>query len=145
VRPKKKILLIDSNENSASVRSYVLRTMGRYAVDVAANRQQALALASGHTYDLVIGCWPMRGSSVARVMIEIHELCTATPRLLLTALVPKAPLNVPAEATLCIPSCTSADVLQRVRILCQSKRGPSKGFNVHRVDHAMAMEERKLA
>jgi hypothetical protein len=109
MRPPRKILLIDRNEERRGVRAFALAVHG-YRVTQAAHPK---AVRERSVFDLLIGVWPV-GAFTA----------PCTPSLLIYGKgTGEAALDLAGVNTYaCDPSMK--DLLERVKILTARKRGP---------------------
>ena len=78
MRPKKRILIVDSDEVRSSVRSLLLRLNG-YNVRVEHNSAMAIRSAKSHKALLIVSAWPVKNEFVAKV----KELTPKTELLVL--------------------------------------------------------------
>ena len=112
MRPRKRILLIDSNEDRLGELRFVLEVRGYRVVRNARGQ-----------LDAIVVYWPIAQGTAARLKKNN----------------PDSPLVVLVPIAGAFPLCTSADLmlwdsqsrvefLERLRILMARKRGPKKGF-----------------
>ena len=124
MRPKKKILLIDSDETRCSVRSFVLSNRG-FAVYPVANVGDARRTAALANPDLAVLCWPFDGA--AALLSELHTRCPQMPSMVIAEQLTEAPVNVFAGAVLLKGGCSQSEIYDRAKVMCARKRGPRKG------------------
>lgn len=132
MRPKKVILLVDANENTLSVRTFLLETRG-YRVIGAATSAEALAILESTvpgTLDLLIAdlLLPvMDGNELVRRAKEMHPLL---PTLIVSNTVsnntPSFEFSLNADAFMPKGAGSAAELLERVQIMVARKRGPRK-------------------
>src|SRR5437868_4501858 len=81
VRPKKTILCVDDNEQSLSIRKFMLETRG-YAVITSTNGQDAFLAFSRKGADLVLTDLMMPGVDGAELVQKIKALSPETPAII---------------------------------------------------------------
>src|SRR2546423_14144099 len=79
MRPKKTILCVDDNEQSLSIRKFMLETRG-YKVIVSHNAREALQIFDQGGIDLVLSDLVMPDMDGAELVKRIKELSPETPR-----------------------------------------------------------------
>jgi len=128
MRPKKTIVCVDDNEQVLSVRTFLLETRG-YRVIALTNPHEALdriARSLPGTLDLLLTdlMMPqMDGNELVRRAKNMHP---QLPALILSGTVTAYDRAGQADVFLPKGACTSAELLERVRILVARKRGPKK-------------------
>lgn len=128
MRPKKTILCVDSNEQCLSVRTFLLETRG-YRVIAVTDPHAALDVIAGSlpgTLDLLLSdlIMPqMDGNELVRRAKQMHP---ELPAMLISGTVTAYDRAGRADAFLPKGACSSAELLERVRILVARKRGPKK-------------------
>ena len=128
MRPRKTILMVDDNEQLLSVRKFLLETRGYrvLAFNSAAAALEQLETAVPGSIDLLLSDLvlpQMDGNELARRAKQIHPLL---PTLLVSGTVSTFDRAAAADAFLPKGACTSAEMLDRIRILVARKRGPKK-------------------
>lgn len=125
MRPKKTILCVDDNEQTLSVRKFLLETRG-YRVYTAINGQEAIATFSTTHIDLVLtdlGLPQMDGN----VLIgHLKEIGPDVPMILTSDTVRAGERAHRADAFLAKGCCSPADLIERIRVMSARKRGPKK-------------------
>jgi len=128
MRPKKTILCVDDNEQILSVRTFLLETRG-YRVVTALTAQQALEFlerALPGTVDLIL-CdllMPqMDGNELVRRAKQLHP---GLPAMIVSGTVNSLDRAGCADVFLPKGACSSAEVIERIRVLVARKRGPKK-------------------
>ena len=128
MRPRKTILLVDHNEQTLSVRSFLLDTRG-YRVIAVTTAREALEIverAASGSLDLLLADLllpQMDGNElVRRAKMRQPELRA----MLVSGTVTSAERATFADAFLPKGACSPAEVLERVRVLVARKRGPKK-------------------
>ena len=126
MRPKKVILCVDDNERDLSIRAFVLESHG-YKVVRAGTCDQALDILRVGGIDLVLSdlVLPrMDGNELIRQMKQINP---EVPTILFSAQVTSFDRARYADAFLPKGACSMFQILERIRIMVQRKRGPKKG------------------
>ena len=135
MRPSRLLLLVSANPENLAVLAYTLRqnrpasARGTYHVDTAASAQEALtALADGH-YDLMLIDCPL---DCLDELVERAKLIEpGTPILCIDH--SASPIGyVPVRVNMVLLKPTTAELLNHVRLMTASKRGPRKGFKIPR-------------
>lgn len=128
MRPRKTILCVEGNEQTLSVRKFMLETRG-YRVLGFANPKEALEhlqRAMPGSIDLLLAdvvLPAMDGNELVRRAKQAHP---ALPALLVSGMVSSHERGAAADAFLPKGACTSAEMLDRIRVLVTKKRGPKK-------------------
>ena len=128
MRPKKVILCVDDNEQALSVRTFLLETRG-YRVITATSSKEALEVLQQTvpgTLDLLIAdlLLPgMDGNDLVRHAKQMHPML---PTLIVSGSVAAHERAVAADAFLPKGSGSSAELLEKIRLLVARKRGPKK-------------------
>lgn len=125
MRPKKKILIADNNEQTLSVRKFLLETRG-YNVFACASSRDALAVAAEGGIDLVIANLALPEMDGAEVIRQCKKLMPETPAILFSTRLRFYDKQMPAEIFLPMGSDSPAELLERIRVLLVRKRGPKK-------------------
>ena len=134
MRPKKTILCVDDNEQTLSVRKFLLETRG-YRVYTAANGQEAILLFSSTHIDLVLtdlGLPQMDGNALIG---RLKEISPEVPMILTSETVRVGERTHRADAFLTKGSCTPAELIERIRVMSARKRGPRKAVPQAAVDN----------
>jgi two-component system, OmpR family, response regulator CpxR len=126
MRPKKVILCVDPSELDLSVTSFMLTTKG-YRVYSAVNSQQAVAVFAETAVDLVLADHTMPQLDASKLLRRLKQMGPHVPMILLCD-PQKMGSEIPvADALLTKRSCTTAELLERIKTMCTRKRGPRKG------------------
>lgn len=128
MRPRKTILMVEDNEQLLSVRKFMLETRGYrvLAVTNGAAALEQLEAALPGSIDLLLSDLilpQMDGNELVRRAKQLHPLL---PTLLVSGTVSTFDRAAAADAFLPKGACTSAEMLDRIRILVARKRGPKK-------------------
>lgn len=126
MRPKKTILCIDDNEQSLSIRKFMLETRG-YKVLVSHNAREALQLFEQGGVDLVLSDLIMPDMDGAELVKRIKQLSPETPAILFSGKIKMYDKDTCADVFLPKGSYAPAELLERIRLLLVKKRGPKKG------------------
>lgn len=128
MRPRKVILCVDDNEQTLSVRKFLLETRG-YRVICATNAQQALecleASAPG-AIDLLLCDLIMPRMDGAELVSRARILRPGLPTLIVSGTVTSFERGAVADAFLPKGASSPVELLERVRVLVARKRGPKK-------------------
>jgi two-component system, OmpR family, response regulator CpxR len=125
MRPKKTILCVDDNEQTLSVRKFLLETRG-YRVHTAINGHDAIALFSTTQIDLVLtdlGLPQMDGNALIG---HLKEISPDIPMILTSETVRAGERSHRADAFLAKGCCSPVDLIERIRVMSARKRGPRK-------------------
>jgi CheY-like chemotaxis protein len=127
MRPKKVILCVDDNEQELSVLKFMLATNG-YRVLTASNGQEAIAVfATAPQIDLVLTDTTMPQMSGGQLVERLKRMQGHVPMILLgDAPAANGELHV-ADAVLVKKNCSAQELLERIKVMSQRKRGPRKG------------------
>lgn len=117
MRPKKRILLIDFNENRQSAVRFMLQTNGFHVISAAAPLKGSL----DHHPELILGIWPVQPA-------YFTELAKAAglPSIVVVSETDDHPSNFMADTVLLNP--TPAELLERIKVMSARKRGPKRAF-----------------
>ena len=125
MRPKKTILCVDDNEQTLSVRKFLLETRG-YRVFTAVSGQEAIGVFSSTQIDLVLtdlGLPQMDGNALIG---HLKEISPEVPMILTSDTVRAGERAHRADAFLSKGCCTAAELIERIRVMSARKRGPRK-------------------
>jgi CheY-like chemotaxis protein len=128
MRPKKVILCVDDNEQTLSVRTFLLETRG-YRVLGFTDPDQALRCISQSlpgAIDLLLSelLMPqMDGNELVRRAKQMHP---PLPTMIVSRTIAAYDRARLADVFLPRGSCSPAEMLERIRILVTRKRGPMK-------------------
>ena len=127
MRPKKVILCVNNNEQELSVLRFMLMTNG-YRVLSALNGHEAIAIfAAAPQVDLVLAETNMPGMSGVQLAERLKRVRYHAPTILLgDAPAMNGDIHM-ADAVLARKSCSSQELLERVKVMSARKRGPRKG------------------
>jgi two-component system, OmpR family, response regulator CpxR len=126
MRPKKTILCVDDNEQTLSVRKFMLETRG-YRVLASLVPEEAIEVFRQGGIDLVFSDLTMPrmdGNELARRM---KEIAPDVPILLVSGSVKAYERATSGDCFLPKGANSPLDVLERVRMMLARKRGPKKG------------------
>ncbi len=128
MRPKKVILSIDGNENTLSVRTFLLETRG-YRVLTAVSAQAALEILEQTlpgAIDLLISDLLLPGMDGNELVRRAKQIHPTLPALLVSGTVTSYDRALAADAFLPKGASSPAELLERIRVLVARKRGPKK-------------------
>jgi two-component system response regulator CpxR len=129
MRPRKTILCVDNNEQTLSVRKFMLETRG-YRVLTAISSEQALELFREGGIDLVLSDLIMPYMDGNELVRRMKELAPEVPTILLSGTVKAFDRAYHADAFLPKGACSPVEMLERVRVMVARKRGPKKGYGL---------------
>jgi CheY-like chemotaxis protein len=147
MRPKKKILLIDSDETRCSIRSFVLSNRG-FLVFPVANAGDALRAAVIVYPDLAVLRWPFEGASA--LLDELHKRCPLMRSMVIGEELTEAP-TVFADVILLEGQCSQEKINELAKVLCARRHGPRKGAAremppvIQRAVEFLDMAQRRIA
>ncbi len=136
MRPKKTILCVDDNEQSLSVRKFMLETRG-YRVLTALNGAQALELYSQGGIDLVLSDLIMPQMDGNELIHRMKSIQPDVPMILMSGSVRAYERASHADAFLPKGACSPVEVLERIRIMIARKRGPKKSIQANASENEM--------
>ena len=124
MRPKKKILCVDSEEKDLSVLSFLLVTH-QYKVLGATCSQDAMNIFSSAQVDLVIANVGMSHGDGGGVKLveKMKRMSPHIPIILLDNTGASVPLNM-ADAMVARKNCSPFELLERIKVMSARKRGP---------------------
>jgi len=125
MRPKKTILCVDDNEQTLSVRKFLLETRG-YRVHTAINGQDAISLFSSTQIDLVLTDLGLPQMDGNQLIGHLKEISPEIPMILTSDTVRAGERPHRADAFLAKGCCSPADLIERIRVMSARKRGPRK-------------------
>jgi two-component system, OmpR family, response regulator CpxR len=118
VRPKKKILLVGDDEDRVGVLRFLLETH-RYSIHLFNGVADAIGV------DLVLVLWPF--AAARELLTAAKAFFPPIPTVVLSGNRTRLPLGFMPDMTLCRDQCSSAEILERIKVLTARKRGPRKG------------------
>jgi two-component system, OmpR family, response regulator CpxR len=129
MRPKKTILCVDDNEQSLSVRKFMLETRG-YRVLTAVSSKQALELFREGGIDLVLSDLVMPYMDGNELVRRMKELAPEVPAILISGSVKAFDRADHANAFLPKGACSPVEMLECIRVMVARKHGPKKGYGL---------------
>jgi CheY-like chemotaxis protein len=138
MRPKKRILLIDSVEYRAGVLLFQLETNG-FAVKSASSAEDALTIASAWSPELILAQYPLPQIDVAALFSDLRSISPFTNLAILSnakdpLLDTKADAHIRAGAPMW-------EMLDKIKAMTMRKRGPREGSHHQRKAFAAAGPE----
>lgn len=125
MRPKKNILCVDDNEQTLSVRKFLLETRG-YRVYTAVSGQEAIAIFSTTHIDLVLSDLGLPQMDGNALIGHLKEMGPEVPMILTSDTVRAGERTHGADAFLAKGCCGPAEIVERIRVMSARKRGPKK-------------------
>lgn len=126
MRPKKVILLVDDNEQDLSVLKFMLATNG-YRVVSAPNGQQAISVFAENQVDLVLADYAMPQMNGNQLVGRLKQMASHVPMILLGDPQKMAGEMHVADALLAKKSCSSQELLERIKVMRRSQARPAQG------------------
>jgi CheY-like chemotaxis protein len=129
MRPKKTILCVDDNEQTLSVRTFLLETRGGYRVSAVTTPQEALEIIANAlpgSLDLLLCDLLMPGMDGNELVRRAKDLNPNLPAMIVSGTVTAFERASRADAFLPKGACSPVELLERIRILVTRKRGPRK-------------------
>jgi CheY-like chemotaxis protein len=128
LRPKKTILCVDDNEQSLSVRTFLLETRG-YRVIPALSAHHALEVIEQSlpgSLDLLLSDLQMPQMDGNELVRRAKQLQPALPAMIVSGTVVAFDRGCSADVFLPKGACSPAEMIERIRVLVARKRGPKK-------------------
>ncbi len=128
MRPRKIILCVDDNEQTLSVRKFMLETRG-YRVLTATGAHEALEIVEAHApgdLSLLLCDLMMPQMDGTELIRRVRELQPCLPTLMVSGTVAGYDRGCGADVFLPKGACSPVELLERVRVLVARKRGPRK-------------------
>jgi CheY-like chemotaxis protein len=126
MRPKKIILCVDDNEQELSVLKFTLATSG-YRVESATNGQDAISIFSEIAVDLVLADFSMPQMNGSQLVDRLKQIAPQVPMILLGDPARMGGDLHAADVLLAKKSCSTQELLERIKVMSTRKRGPRKG------------------
>jgi two-component system, OmpR family, response regulator CpxR len=125
MRPKKTILCIDDNEQSLSIRKFMLETRG-YNVITCQTAEDALRVFAKGGVDLILSDLVMPNTNGAELVRRIKSLSPETPAIIFSGNIKIYDKDLHADVFLPKGAYAPTELLERIRVLLVRKRGPKK-------------------
>ena len=128
MRPRKIILCVDDNEQTLSVRKFMLETRG-YRVLTATGAHEALEIVEAHApgdLSLLLCDLMMPQMDGVELIRRVREMQPCLPTLMVSGTVAGYDRGCGADVFLPKGACSPVELLERVRVLVARKRGPKK-------------------
>ena len=126
MRPKKVILCVDDNEQSLSIRKFMLETRGYRVLAAGSGRQAIDMFQQAGAVDLVLADLVMPEMDGAEVIRVLKELSPDIPMVLISGKVKMYEKGTCADVFLPKGSYPAVELLDKIRQLLVKKRGPKK-------------------
>jgi CheY-like chemotaxis protein len=121
MRPKKKVLIVDMNEESLGILRFLIKTQ-RYAVYSASSTIEAIGALDQENYDLLIIRNPLDGiEAILQIQKEKND---RIPIIILNKSVQNLDYSL---ANFVLNEPTNAEIMDKIAILVKRKRGPKPG------------------
>ena len=125
MRPKKIILCVDNNEQELSVLKFMLTTNG-YRVVTATTGQEAIGIFAGTPVDLVLADFGIPQMNGDQLLGRLKRIASHVPMILRCDPQRIGSEIHAADALLAKKSCSSQELLERIKVMSARKRGPRK-------------------
>ena len=128
MRPKKTILLVDTNHQALSVRRFMLKTRG-YRVLAATSSADAMEILKGSlggAIELLISELLMPEMDGNELVLRAKQSMPELKTMLVSRMLTDFAGASAADAFLPRGACSPVELLERVRLLLNRKRGPKK-------------------
>ncbi|RZU42533.1 CheY-like chemotaxis protein [Edaphobacter modestus] len=135
LRPKKTILCVDDNEQTLSVRTFLLETRG-YRVIPALSPQHALEVVEQSipgSLDLLLSDLNMPQMDGNELVRRAKQLQPALPAMIVSGTTGSSDRACCADVFLPKGASSPAEMIERIRILVARKRGPKRSHITPRV------------
>ena len=128
MRPKKVILCVDDNENTLSVRTFLLETRGYRVINAASSNEalEILGRTEPGTLDLLIADLLLPGMDGNELVRRAKDMLPGLPTLIVSGTVAAFDRALAADAFLPKGAASPVELLEKIRVLVARKRGPKK-------------------
>jgi len=126
MKPKKTILCVDDNEQSLSIRKFMLETRGYRVLTAGSGREALEMFQQAGTVDLVIADLLMPEMDGAEVIRVLKDLAPEIPMILISGKVKMYEKGTRADVFLPKGTYPAMELLEKIRIMLIKKRGPRK-------------------
>jgi len=123
MKPKRTILCVDEDERSLSIRKIMLETRG-YRVIACSDAGRAVDLMRAGGIDLVLADLMMLKLGSAKLVDQLKSVSPTTPAIIFSGALSRCPDEVLADIFLSKANCSSAQLLDHIRMALVRKRGP---------------------
>lgn len=143
MRPRKVILCVDDNEQTLSVRKFLLETRGYRVISAtgAAEALQCLEASLPGAIDLLLCDLLLPHMDGSELIARARALRPGLPTLMVSGTVTSLERGSAADVFLPKGASSAVELLERVRLLVARKRGPKKAIaSATYTGSAMAIE-----
>lgn len=126
MRPKKVILLVEPNEQTRSIRRFLLKNHG-YAVLSVSNSEAALEVVKGHmpgSIDLLLTAAVIGGVRGRDLIDQAKQVHPDLPTMSISGVLLESVWRTPADTFLLRGDFTNAEMFEGIRRLTTRRRGP---------------------
>jgi DNA-binding response OmpR family regulator len=143
MRPKKRILLIDTDEERQAIRRFLFVTHAFHVIS-ASSADEARAMFATEAPELIVCAHPLANVDTTSLLSDLHQVNSFVPSMMLHA-GSKVPTGFMADAT--VPQDISAvELLERVKVMAARKRGPRpKGPAIETLEQVFACGVGRIA
>ena len=129
MKPKRTILCVDEDERALSIRKVMLETRG-YRVIVCSDPGRAVDLMRTGGIDLILADLIMPKLSGARVVDQLKAISPGTPAIVFSGAAGNCSEDTLADVLLSKANCSSAQLLDHIRVALVRKRGPKPAVSI---------------
>lgn len=126
MRPKKVILCVDDCEQDLSVLKFTLTTNG-YRVLTAPDGVEALRIFSENPVDLALVDFSLPQMNGDQLASKLKQIASHVPVILMGDPQKMNGQTHAADALVAKKTCSSQELLERIKVMSARKRGPRKG------------------
>jgi len=123
MKPKRTILCVDEDERSLSVLKVMLETRG-YRVVACSHSDRAVEAMKIGGIDLVLADLPLPKPDGSQLVDRLKAISPTTPAIVFKGASGACPDGLLADILLSKSNCTSAQLLDHIRMALVRKRGP---------------------
>lgn len=125
MRPRKRILCVDSDEDDLGILAFLLETQGYRAIKATCVSEAATVLMKAPVELIIVSATIRIDEAITAVKI-LKGICPHTPLILLCNMRDLGDKFHRADMVLSRVYCPAAELLERIKILSARKRGPRK-------------------
>jgi CheY-like chemotaxis protein len=125
MRPRKVVLLVDPDEVVLGIRKFMLTTRG-LAISEATGSAEAIQIFTASHVDLVVTSLALDDMDGNELILRLKAINPLVPMMLISDTVRAGERAHGADCFLGKNDLTPSIVLDRIKVMCQRKRGPRK-------------------
>ena len=123
MKPKRTILCVDEDERSLSIRKIMLQTRG-YRVIAASDPTLAVEAMRGGGIDLILADLVLPKLNGGKIVDQLKSISPGTPAIVFSGAAGACSDDTLADVFLSKSDCSTAQLLDHVRVALVRKRGP---------------------